>query len=484
MAFMDSVIARSKPLWDAAADESFLRQMGEGTRPREQFLDYIIQDSLYLRDYLRAYAMAIVKARSLKEMQVFYSVLGFVNDSENLTRLQYLKDGGLTDADVETMAKKPACANYTGFLMDIAETEDVPEILMAVMPCMLGYYDVFKTLLDRYPAVLEGYYGPLVKDYTSPLYKESCDYWTAFCDELCGELPEERKERLSAIFEAASRQELYFWQMAGGKPCPHEAVAEKVPLVHCITNYVTVNDVANAILACGGSPIMADDIAEVADITGISRALVLNMGTLNTRTIASMVKAGETANEKGIPVVFDPVGAGASALRNETAATLLEKVKFTVIRGNLSEMSYLAGLSVSTRGVDVSAADLGNDPIAVGKAVAAKYGCVAAITGARDIVTDGHRVAAIGNGVPQMGKVTGTGCMLSGVIGAYVGANADPFEGTVAAITSMGMAGEAAYAASREEGTGSLRTGIIDALSRLTDREIGGKGKISYEAWD
>src|SRR5699024_9774231 len=126
MAFMGSVIARSKPLWDAAADEGFLRQMGEGTRPREQFLDYIIQDSLYLRDYLRAYAMAIVKARSLKEMQVFYSVLGFVNDSENLTRLQYLKDGGLTEADVETMAKKPACANYTGFLMDIAETEDVP----------------------------------------------------------------------------------------------------------------------------------------------------------------------------------------------------------------------------------------------------------------------------------------------------------------------------------------------------------------------
>ena len=159
-------------------------------------------------------------------------------------------------------------------------------------------------------------------------------------------------------------------------------------------------------------------------------------------------------------------------------------MKFTVIRGNLSEMSYLAGLSVSTRGVDVSAADLGNDPVAVGKAVAAKYGCVAAITGARDIVTDGHRVAAIGNGVPQMGKVTGTGCMLSGVIGAYVGANADPFEGTVAAITSMGMAGEAAYEASREQGTGSLRTGIIDALSRLTDREIGGKGKISYEAWN
>ena len=107
-----------------------------------------------------------------------------------------------------------------------------------------------------------------------------------------------------------------------------------------------------------------------------------------------------------------------------------------------------------------------------------------AVTGKLDLVTDGVQCAVIRNGRPEMGKVTGTGCMLSGVIGAYVGANADPFEGTVAAITSMGMAGEAAYAASREEGTGSLRAGIIDALSRLTDREIGGKGKISYEAWD
>lgn len=484
MSFMDQVIARSKPLWDAAADERFLRQMGEGTLDRQQFLDYIIQDSIYLRDYLRAFAMGIVKARSLKEMQVFYSVLGYVNDSENATRLQYLKDGGLTDADVETMDKKPACAAYTSFLLEMAEKEEVPEILMAVMPCMVGYYDVFQTLLKRYPEVLNGYYKPLVLDYTSDMYKSCCDYWTAYCDEVCADLPEERKERLSEIFEAASRQELYFWQMAGGKPGPHEAVENKVPLVHCITNYVTVNDVANAILACGGSPIMADDVEEVADITGISSALVLNIGTLNTRTIPAMIKAGQTANAKGIPVVLDPVGAGASALRNQTVAELLEKVQFSVIRGNLSEVSYLSGIQTAARGVDVSEADLQNDPIAVGKAVAKKYHCVTAITGAKDVITDGRRVAVISNGVPQMGKITGTGCMLSGVIGAYVGANEDFFEGTVTAITSMGMAGEIAYEAAKDKGTGSLRTGIIDALSRLDDRQIGGKGKIHYEAWN
>ena len=484
MAFMDGVIARAKPLWQAAADESFLREMGEGALPRERFLDYIIQDSLYLRDYLRAFALAAAKARSLREMQVLCSVLGFVNDSENATRLQYLKDGGLTDADVERIPKKPACADYAAFLLEAAEKEEVPEILMAVMPCMLGYYDVFKTLLARYPAVLDGYYGPLVRDYTSAGYRDSCGRWTAFCNEVCEKLPAERKERLAALFEAASRQELYFWQMAGGKPGPHEAVVKKKPLVHCITSYVTVNDVANAVLACGGSPIMADDEAEVAEITGISDALVLNIGTLNARTVASMVKAGQTANRKGIPVGLDPVGAGASVLRSRTAAELLAKVRFTVIRGNLSEIACLAGMGSAAHGVDVSASDLGNDPVAVGKAAAEKYRCVVAVTGARDIVTDGKRVASAGNGVPQMGQVTGTGCMLSGVVGAYAAANADAFEGTVAAVASMGLAGEMAWEAAKEKGTGSLRTGIIDGLSRLTDREIGGKGKISYEAWD
>lgn len=258
-------------------------------------------------------------------------------------------------------------------------------------------------------------------------------------------------------------------------------VRKNVPLVHCITNYVTVNDVANALLACGGSPIMADDIGEVSDITSISNALVINIGTLNERTVRSMVKAGLTANEKNIPVILDPVGAGASSLRNEAVKTLLSQVKFKVIRGNLSEMSFIAGLSVSTRGVDSSEADSGNDAVSVAKTVADKYGCVAAITGAVDVITNGNDVAKISNGVPQMGKITGTGCMLSGVIGAYAGANDDTFSAVTDAVASMGIAGEMAFERCGSLGTGSLHIGIIDALSLIDDGIIKEKGKITYE---
>ncbi len=184
-----------------------------------------------------------------------------------------------------------------------------------------------------------------------------------------------------------------------------DKVRDICPLVHCITNYVTVNDVANCILAIGASPIMADDIAEAADITSISKALVINMGTLNARTVESMVAAGKKANELGVPVVFDPVGAGASNFRNETAKRILENVKISILRGNLSEMSYLAGLEVSTKGVDTSEADEKNDPVSVAKKTAAKYNCVAAITGAVDTITDGKRVARISNGHPYLSRI-------------------------------------------------------------------------------
>lgn len=260
----------------------------------------------------------------------------------------------------------------------------------------------------------------------------------------------------------------------------NNTVRTRVPLVHCITNYVTVNDVANALLACGGSPIMADDIDEVADIVSIADALVLNIGTLNSRTIASMIKAGQAANRKNIPVVFDPVGAGASALRNRTTQTLLKEIKFTVIRGNLSELSFIAGLSAATRGVDANAADDKFDAADVAKTVAEKYGCVAAITGATDVVCDSKRTAKIKNGVAAMGKITGTGCMLSGVVGAYVGANDDAFSAVVTAIASMGIAGEQAYAKYGSIGTGSLRVGIIDALSVLDDGAIEKAARIEY----
>ena len=218
MTFMEEVIADSMPLWEAAAKETFLKELGEGTLDRKQFYDYIIQDSIYLRDYLKAYAMAIYKSRTLKEMQVFYSVLGYVNDGENITRLKYLSDNQMTDADVENIDKKPECRAYTEFLLQTAEKEDIPEIMMAVMPCMLGYNYVFEQLVKKYPAVLnDTYYTPLVLDYTSEYYKDSCRVWTQYCEEMCAGFDAARKEKLKALFRLASAHELYFWQMAGKK---------------------------------------------------------------------------------------------------------------------------------------------------------------------------------------------------------------------------------------------------------------------------
>ena len=172
-------------------------------------------------------------------------------------------------------------------------------------------------------------------------------------------------------------------------------VRAKSPLIHNITNYVTVNDCANMVLACGASPIMADDAAEVEDITTICGGLNINIGTLNSRTIESMLKAGKKANALGHPVVLDPVGAGASALRTETACRLLDEVRFTVIRGNISEVKTLASGAGTTKGVDADVTDKVTEEnldgaVAFAKAFAAKTGAVVAITGAIDIVADGQ----------------------------------------------------------------------------------------------
>ena len=168
-------------------------------------------------------------------------------------------------------------------------------------------------------------------------------------------------------------------------------VRERNPLIHNITNYVTVNDCANAILAIGASPIMADDIGEVEEIASISSALVINIGTLNQTTIASMIKAGRKANELNIPVVLDPVGAGASTLRNRTVEEILSQVKVAVIRGNLSELSFIAGYEASTKGVDAAKSDEKYDALEIGKLVANRYSCVVGITGKIDIITNGIR---------------------------------------------------------------------------------------------
>ena len=214
MSLMNDITRDSMDLWKAAADEPFLEELGKGTLSRDVFLDYIVQDSIYLRDYMKAYAMGMFRSPTLRDMQFFYSVLGFVNDSENATRLGYLKDGGLTDDDVEKVEKKEACRDYTAFLIETAEKGSLEEILMAVMPCMTGYEYVFAETLKRHPEVVDTYYGPLVKDYTAPFYGECCRAWEEYCDRICSSYPD--KKHLSDIFREASRHELMFWKMAGG----------------------------------------------------------------------------------------------------------------------------------------------------------------------------------------------------------------------------------------------------------------------------
>lgn len=258
-----------------------------------------------------------------------------------------------------------------------------------------------------------------------------------------------------------------------------EAVRNQCPLIYNITNYVTVNDCANITLACGASPIMSDDQEEAAEIAGLCDGLNINIGTLNSGAVASMLLAGRQANARNRPVVLDPVGAGASKLRTETARKLLEEVRFAVIRGNISEIKTLAAGSGTTKGVDADAADRVTEEtldavIAFAKAFAEKTGAVIAITGAVDIVTDGKTAYCIRNGHPMMSSITGTGCQLSAMTAAFAAANPEhPLEAAAAAAAAMGYAGELAHARlSAADGNFTYRNYIIDAIYKMTPEEL------------
>lgn len=261
-----------------------------------------------------------------------------------------------------------------------------------------------------------------------------------------------------------------------------ENVRKTVPLVHNITNYVTVNDVANVLLACGASPIMSDEPKDVEDITAICGGLNINIGTLNQQTIEGMYAAGRKANELCHPVLLDPVGAGASALRTDTAVRLMEELKLTAIRGNISEIKTLALGSGTTKGVDADVADAVTEEnldgaVAFAKEFAKKNGCIAAITGAIDLVSDGETCYVIRNGRPEMGKITGTGCQLSGMMTAFVTANpGNVLEAAAAAVCAMGLAGEIGRSRMTEgDGNSTYRNRIIDAVYNM-DGEILDKG--------
>ncbi|MFR1517188.1 MAG: hydroxyethylthiazole kinase [Clostridia bacterium] len=258
-----------------------------------------------------------------------------------------------------------------------------------------------------------------------------------------------------------------------------ENVRKQTPLIHNITNYVTVNDVANILLACGASPIMSDDAEEVEEITSICGGLCINIGTLNRNTIPSMFLAGKKANALGHKIVLDPVGAGASRLRTETAFRLIEQIQFDVIRGNISEIKALALGSGGAKGVDADMADAVTEET-LGSAIrfvqvfAQKTGSVVAVTGAIDIVADSKRCILIRNGRREMGRITGAGCQLSALLAAYITASPGKIaEAAAAAVCAMGLAGEIAIRNMRPaDGNSTYRNRIIDAICNMDAKTL------------
>lgn len=255
-------------------------------------------------------------------------------------------------------------------------------------------------------------------------------------------------------------------------------VKEDHPLVHHITNYVTANDSANIVLALGGSPVMADDPKEVEEMVSIASALVLNLGTLKERSIESLILAGKKANSLNIPVVLDPVGVGATTLRNKTVERILKEVKLSVLRGNMSEIKNICGIEASTRGVDsVDNSIDGGKEIAI--ELARRLNCTVVITGAVDIISNGQSVYYINNGHERLSGITGTGCMASSLIGLCCGTGEENIYGAIAGIMIMGIAGEkAANRLKEHEGLGSFKVYLMDEISNFRSNDIKERGRV------
>lgn len=253
-----------------------------------------------------------------------------------------------------------------------------------------------------------------------------------------------------------------------------ENVKKETPLIHCITNYVTVNDVANVVLAIGGSPIMSDEPLEAAEITAICNGLCLNIGTLNRQSIEAMMTAGKRAKELNHIILLDPVGAGASTLRTDTAVNIMNNIHPNVIRGNISEIKSIFLGSGTTKGVDADISDSVTEEnltqsIQLAKRFAAEIDGVIAITGAIDLVADKSKCYIIRNGIPEMSGITGTGCQLSALATIFSAACRSTLTDAVAAaVCTMGLAGELAAANMQiGDGNSTLRNRIIDAIYNM-----------------
>ena len=246
------------------------------------------------------------------------------------------------------------------------------------------------------------------------------------------------------------------------------AIRERKPLVHQITNFVVMNETANATLALGALPVMAHAVQEVEEMASAASALVLNIGTLSDEWVEAMVLAGRAANRAGVPVVLDPVGAGATAYRTETARNLLRELEIAVVRGNYAELATLAGHKAEIRGVEAVGGHGGPE---LAREAARTLGCVAAVTGPVDHVSDGERVVAIANGHELLATVTGTGCMSTAITGCFLTVRPDdPLEAAVEALVAFGVAGE--EAAKNAKKPGSFHVALYDALYDLDPKTL------------
>ncbi len=254
------------------------------------------------------------------------------------------------------------------------------------------------------------------------------------------------------------------------------AIRERKPLVHNLTNYVVMNETANAILALGALPVMAHAREEVEEMVGLAGALVLNIGTLEPQWVESMLLAGAAANARGVPVVLDPVGAGATSYRTETAKRLLDTLDVAVLRGNAGEIATLVGVAAEVRGVESVGG--GGDPAELARAAARTLGVVASVTGVVDHVSDGERSAAISNGHELLASITGTGCMSSAMTGCFLTGKDDPFEAAVEALVAFGVAGEDAAVGAK--GPGSFHVALYDALAALDPATLSERAKVEH----
>lgn len=252
---------------------------------------------------------------------------------------------------------------------------------------------------------------------------------------------------------------------------------EKSPLVHNITNYVVMNNTANALLSIGASPVMAHATNEVEDMVGIASSLVINMGTLSDKWVEAMILAGKKATKKAIPVIFDPVGVGATAYRTKVAQQIIEECKPTVIRGNASEIMALCNSNLKTKGVDSTVSS--NAALNSAKLLAKSINAIVVVSGETDYITDGKRVTTINNGNTIMAKVTGMGCTATAITGAFAGAEEDLFVATVSAMAIMGIAGEITSEIS--QGPGSMQMNFIDQLYKISNADIEQRLKMNNE---